>query len=238
MSSSRKLGCPPAIASLIALTIAASVTGCSFPAAAPAISETIPSTDAHDSTSSDTPIVPEPLPHSATPTQQPPDQEQTDVYRANQTVIGGSPQQKLAQVFVVSRSGYITHIALPLNCQPGAWLVIRIVAATGGVPGDEILASQVVSGSDLTSYGSRTSTEFSYIAFEGPPAVSEGETYAFTLEAIAGDCGLHWGPPGDSYSGGSAFFEVEDNPPGWTQLVDPIQDLAFKIYVADSTTVE
>jgi hypothetical protein len=222
----------------IALAIAALVYGCSFPTTIPPTSETEVSTEVTEHVTSDTPSVSEPVPSTATPTLPPPNQEQTVIDRADETVVGGSPYQRLAQVFTVTQSGYLTHLALPINCQPTAWLTIRIEAASGGAPGGGVLGTQVVLGSELPFYQSGMYTSFTIIAFEDPPPVSAGELYAFTLETSGGDCGLHYGLPGDTYHGGSAFFEIADNPPGWREISNPERDLAFQIFISDEAVIE
>lgn len=217
-----------------ALAFAAMVCGCTFPSTTtqpPVVTEAM---------SANTPSVSHPPgssipPSTATPTLPPPNQEQRTIDRGIETVIGGEPNQRLAQVFTVTQSGYITHLALPINCQPTTWLTVRIEAASGSVPGGGVLGTQVVSGSELPFYQSGMYTSFIAIAFEDPPQVNTGELYAFTLETVAGDCDLHWGPEGDTYPGGAAYFELAENPPGWSEIIDPVRDLAFQIYISDSS---
>ena len=217
-----------------ALAIVALIYGCTFPSANTPIPATQPSSEGTEDASPSTPSILEPPPSSATPTLPPPDQEQTVVDLANETGIGGSVQQKLAQVFTVNQDGYISHLALPLNCQPTAWLLIRIEDVSSGAPGGGVLGSQVVLGSELVRYQSGLYTSFPIIAFENPLPVSAGTSYAFTLETIAGDCSLHWGQPGDTYPGGRAYFQASDNPPGWWAITDPERDLAFQIFISDN----
>jgi hypothetical protein len=52
-------------------------------------------------------------------------------------------------------------------------------------------------------------------------------------ETEDGDCDVWWGPPGDPYPGGVAYFQETGNPPGWLELFAPQRDLAFQIFVAD-----
>lgn len=227
----------------LAFSIAALVCSCSFPS----LGSSTPTTDVNSETPAaapdNTPSVSTPDLSGSSSTTMPPtlppaDQEQLTVDRADETALGGSVDQKFAQVFTVSQSGYISHIALPLNCQSTAWITLRIVDASGGVPGGAVLATQVVSGSELTLFRDGSITSFSVIALEGAPSVSAGAMYAFTLETYAGDCNLLWGPPGDTYSDGRAFFEVSDNPPGWREISNPERDLAFQIYISSSVPAQ
>jgi hypothetical protein len=120
-----------------------------------------------------------------------------------------------------------------LDCQPTASLSVRIEDASGGAPGGQVLGSQVVPGTELSSYQDGIPGHFSMIVFSQPPAVSAGASYAFVLETSGGDCGLQWGPPGDTYPDGSLFFEASGNPPGWLPVDNPVHDLAFQIYISD-----
>lgn len=208
----------------IALAIAVLVYGCTPTTTTPITSNTPSGSESSPSSAP---------PSTVTPTLQPPNQEQTAILRANQTVIGGSVQQKLAQVFTVTLSGHISHIALPLDCQSAAMLTIRIETASSGGPGGQVLASQVVPGTELSSLRNGTTGNFTIIAFTDPPPVSSGALYAFTLETYGGDCGFYWGPPGDTYPAGHAYFEALGNPPGWSELDDPERDLAFQIFIID-----
>jgi len=199
--------------------------------------------DATEAASASTPTISDSIPTSipsspASPGLQTADQEQIAIDMTNQTVVGGSVQQRFAQVFTVTQSGYITAVGLPMNCQPAARLLIRIEVASGGVPGGEVLASQEFLDSALPSYLVGTSIGFPMLEFSDPPPVSAGALYAFILETEDGDCNLHWGPQGDSYPGGAAYFEVSDNPPGWREILNPVRDLAFQIFISDSTIVK
>lgn len=79
----------------------------------------------------------------------------------------------------------------------------------------------------------RVGLHYNLVVFRPAAVVGEGIPYAFTLETEEGDCDVWWGPPGDSYPGGKAYFHETGNPPGWLAMSVPERDLAFQIFVAD-----
>lgn len=144
--------------------------------------------------------------------------------------LGGSVDQRLAQAFVLVEKGYVSHLMLPMSCQPKAVVHVTIEKTTLGVPNGSVLAYEKVPGYLFTSHptpavGMRM-VEFTSPAFLGPG------TYAFTLTAKGGDCGVYVGPNGDTYAGGKGYFIAADNPPGWIELFDigGIRDMAFQVY--------
>lgn len=186
----------------------------------------------------DTPTVSEPSPTSDPASTQVakhqiPDQEQPAIDMTNQTVVGGVPEQSFAQVFTLSQTGTITSLGLPLNCQPVARLSVQIVVARDGTPSDQVLVSEVFSGSALSAFLGGANEDFTMIAFRNPPPVSAGQLYAFVLETEGGDCNLYWGPPGDSYPEGTAYFIQSGHPPGWREILNPVRDLAFQVFTAE-----
>jgi hypothetical protein len=227
-----------AIPLFIAFSMGAFIYSCSFPTLASSTPDSVSNPEAEAAAPNSTPSFSAPLPSESPLTLPPPNQEQRTIDQGNETVVGGSPYQRLAQTFTVTQSGYLTYVALPINCQPTTWLTIRIESASGGAPTGGVIGTQVISGSDLPSYQRGLYTSFIPIAFEAPPPVSEGELYAFTLETYAGDCDLQWSPPGDTYPGGSAYFELSENPPGWREIIDPVRDLAFQIFISEVNPVE
>jgi hypothetical protein len=181
---------------------------------------------------SPTTMLPTALP---TPTTLPPDQQQMTVDEASHGGLGGNVSQRLAQSFTISRNGFLTHLGLPMSCQPSAQVTIRIEDAPGGRPNGVVLAMEVVSGRMFISPVPQGGAGLHYnlVVFRPSPAVGQGIFYAFTLETEDGDCDVWWGPPGDPYPGGVAYFQETGNPPGWLELFAPQRDLAFQIFVAD-----
>lgn len=156
--------------------------------------------------------------------------EQVNLDTSMVLALGGSVDQRLAQAFVLDEKGYVSHLMLPMSCQPKAVIHVTIEKTTLGVPNGSVLAYEKVPGYLFTSYptpavGMRM-VEFTEPAFLGPG------TYAFTLTAKGGDCGVYVGPNGSTYPGGKGYFIANDNPPGWLELFDAggIRDMAFQVY--------
>lgn len=145
--------------------------------------------------------------------------------------LGGSTSQRLAQSFTVFRSGELSHLTLPLSCQPKALITVAIEKLDGGLPSGSILAYEQVPGFVFTTI-STPAAGFRIVEFFKPVHLDPGE-YAFTLRTKNGDCGIFVGPPGDSYWGGRGFFESSSNPPGWIELFDAAgpRELAFQVFM-------
>ena len=159
--------------------------------------------------------------------------EQVNLDPSGLLALGGSVHQRLAQAFVFDEKGYVSHLMLPMSCQPKAIVLVTLEKTTLGVPDGTVLAYEKVPGYVFTSYptpavGMRM-VEFTKSAYLAPG------TYAFTLTAIGGDCGVYVGPNGNTYPGGKGFFIADDNPPGWVELFDAggIRDMAFQVYRRD-----
>ncbi|HUP49308.1 MAG TPA: hypothetical protein VNA04_11010 [Thermoanaerobaculia bacterium] len=163
------------------------------------------------------------------------DQEQVNILAPENTVVGGSPQQRFAQAFTVGRSGLLAFIAVPMGCQPVANVLVTVEETTGGVPNGIVLARQTVPGTFFTAHPT-PAVGMRLIQFDLPLRLQSGVTYAFTLDTVGGDCALWTGPDGDTYTGGRAFFESASNPPGWIELFftpGTTRDLAFQVYLVD-----
>lgn len=158
------------------------------------------------------------------------DQEQVNVDTTYTFAIGGASEQKLAQVFTAARTGKLTHVTVPVECETAATLTVNIVKAPGGVPSGSILAQQVLAGSTFPAIVPSPAVGFRIVRFDNPTAVFAGVQYAVTLEATGDSCGVFPGPAGDSYPGGTAYFDARPNPPGWVPMM-PVTDLAFQTFV-------
>lgn len=125
--------------------------------------------------------------------------------------IGGGGQQKLAQVVTAGISGVLTEVRLPVACASGN-LVVEIQGvipdSQGGRPNGVVLTSQTIQGSSFPSLFT-----FNSLIFSAPVSFSVGSRFAIVLSS-AGDCTVLQGPVGDSYPGGSLFFDVRPNPVG------------------------
>ena len=156
--------------------------------------------------------------------------EQVNLDTAGLLALGGSVDQRLAQAFVLDEKGYVSHLMLPMSCQPKATILVTIEKTTLGVPNGSVLAYEKVPGYVFTSYPT-PAVGMRMVEFTKPAYLPPG-TYAFTLTAKGGDCGVYVGPNGNTYPGGKGFFIANDNPPGWIELFDAggIRDMAFQVY--------
>lgn len=157
--------------------------------------------------------------------------EQVNVDSSMLLSLGGIPRQWLAQSFTLLRSGELSHLTLPLSCQPRALVIITIEKLDGGLPSGSVLAYEEVPGFVFTTI-TTPAVGFRIAEFSKPVRLDPGE-YAFTLRTKGGDCGIFVGPPGDSYWGGRGFFESASNPPGWIELFDAAgpRDMAFQVFM-------
>ncbi|MGZ5492798.1 MAG: hypothetical protein ACXW3E_04630 [Thermoanaerobaculia bacterium] len=156
------------------------------------------------------------------------DQEQA-VLSTTVLAVGGSSEEKLAQVFTAGRSGYLTRVTVPIGCTTGAIFNAAIEEAGGGAPSGFIVASETIPGAAFPPpVGS-----FRIIEFCKPAFIVKGKQYALTLQVLnptTDSCGVVVGPAGDSYTGGVGYFDALPNPPGWIPMI-PELDLAFQTYV-------
>jgi hypothetical protein len=159
-------------------------------------------------------------------------QEQVNIDIASNTTVGGVPHQRWAQVFTPSRSGFLSHLALPMACQPIATVHITIEETTGGLPSGNVIESLTVPGTIFTSIET-PAIGMRLVELDRRVPVESGTSYAFTLDTTGGDCVIWLGPPGDTYSAGAGFFESAANPPGWVEIFSPARDMAFQVYTVD-----
>ncbi len=130
-------------------------------------------------------------------------------------VIGGSSQQKLAQVVTAGMSGVLTEVRLPVACSATTDLLVEIQAVTAGRPNGVVLTTASVPGSALPP-----GDGFAGIFFTAPVFFSAQNQFAIVLSS-AGDCGIPQGPTGDSYPGGNLFFDARPNAAGvWVCVCD------------------
>jgi hypothetical protein len=148
-------------------------------------------------------------------------------------VIGGSSQQKLAEVITPARTGELTEIRLPVSCSASSDLIIEIQSVGAGRPDGAVLTSATVPGWALSEGG------FTSIFFTTPASFFSGAPFAVVLSS-SGDCGIAQGPVGDSYPGGNLFFDARPNPAGWVCVCDFAGDrfdLPFATLVTESQTL-
>ncbi|NZA27277.1 hypothetical protein H0E84_12875 [Luteimonas sp. SJ-92] len=144
--------------------------------------------------------------------------------------LGGSVNQRLAQAFELYEPGLLSHLMLPLSCQPKATVYVTIEKTSGGVPNGSVVAEEKVPGYVFTSIPT-PAVGMRMVEFTRPAKLDAGQ-YAFTLTAYDGDCGVYVGPNGGSYPGGRGYFIADGNGPAWIELFDAggIRDMAFQVY--------
>ncbi len=119
----------------------------------------------------------------------------------------GNGNFKFAQTFQLTRAGAITHIMLPIYCATAQAVRVTLQTVTrAGFPSGAVLATQDVPGYAMNSWVTANGTMgMRMVEFE-QPRLLPGGNYAFTVEAIGGECSIMAGPVGDAYAGGQAFF--------------------------------
>ncbi|KAB8164892.1 hypothetical protein FKV24_017365 [Lysobacter maris] len=157
--------------------------------------------------------------------------EQPNIDAASILALGGSVSQRLAQSFTLDRAGVVSHVMVPMSCQPKAIVQVTLEKTSGGKPNGSVLAYEKVPGYVFTSIPT-PAIGMRMIEFTSPAKLGPGQ-YAFTLTAKDGDCGVHPGPNGSHYAGGQGWFIADDNPPGWIELFDAggVRDLAFQVHI-------
>lgn len=158
------------------------------------------------------------------------DQEQVNVDTGITMALGGSDEQKLAQVFTANATGSLTHVTVPIMCEPSAVLRVGIETVRSGSPNGNVLAQEVLSGALFPSIVASPGVGFRIVQFPNPAYVSAGGRYAIVLEAFKSTCAVYRGPIGDTYLGGVAYFDARPNNPGWIPML-PAADLAFQTFV-------
>ena len=138
--------------------------------------------------------------------------------------IGGTSQQKIAQVVTAGREGVLTEVRLAILCLVGHGVDIEIQAVTGDVPDGEVLGrgkfQQIVAVSDVVGIPLPTedSGPFKKIVVT-PVPLAVGTKFAIVLSSEdSSSCGMHSGPVGNPYAGGDAFFDARPSDTGWVPI--------------------
>jgi len=158
------------------------------------------------------------------------DQEQVNVDPAFLFAIGGGSEQKLAQVFTAGRGGRLTHVTLPIGCQPTEVLRVSIQETTAGVPNGNILSDLSLPGTIFPPTAPSPGVGFRIVELRRRPRLLAGQQYAIVLEAGSVSCYVYPGPVGDSYPAGSGYFDARPNGPGWLPIL-PNNDLPFQTFM-------
>jgi hypothetical protein len=135
--------------------------------------------------------------------------------------IGGPSQEKLSQTVTVGHSGHLRGVFLPIGCDSGRLIVEIRSVEPSGAPGIVLIARRAFPAEQVTVIGPL----FRYFKFEDDDdrdrdhdrdlTFLAGSRFAIVLRNPTGTCGIFRGPVGDTYTGGSGFFDALPNPPGW-----------------------
>jgi hypothetical protein len=166
------------------------------------------------------------------------DQAQDRIVPAGETLaLGGSSQQRLAQVLTVGRPGDLVGITLRVACADGGIDVdVQGVAADGRPDGTTVATGVMPAG---TSPAPLQAGVWVWVALRPALTVSAGDRVALVLSST-GTCASLNAPVGDTYPGGDAWFDARPNPAGqWVPLdldegpVDPERpsDLPFRSWI-------
>jgi len=153
------------------------------------------------------------------------DQQQPEVERPPQTnyVIGGTSDQRLAQVVTAGFAGNLVQIGAPVICGTGSDLILEIrnvVIDTDGryAPGTTIRNKTIISGDRLPIFSDPNNPDYRLLNLGMPVSIRTGEMFAFTLNSD-GACGIPKAPKGDLYSGGDAWItNIPFLPDDWHPL--------------------
>lgn len=151
-----------------------------------------------------------------------PDQQQTAVQTGTVLAIGGTGDQRLAQVITPGIPGLLTEVQLAIECSPQTIVTVEVRDADGGSPEAINLASQQASGSSFPS-----GPALKPVAFSSPTFLPAEEEFAVVLSATGPGCGAFRSPDNvDAYPRGRLYFSTT---PG--QFLPLSNDLAFRTFV-------
>ena len=161
--------------------------------------------------------------------------EQVNIFTGWLLGLNDSSEQRLAQSFRTYRWGLLSHVMVPVTCQPGTKVVVTIEKTdANGAPNGSVIASEVVPGYVFTSLPMPPSVGMRMVEFSSPPKLAPGR-YAFTLTGKGSSCGVYPATDAKTYADGDGWFIAAPNPPTeWLELVGPdgkVRDLAFQVYL-------
>jgi len=153
------------------------------------------------------------------------DQQQPITDSTTSIFIGGTSEQKLAQVITAGVMGWLGELKLPVGCSTGN-LVVELQGVTNDKPNGTILTSETIAAADIPEpVGSVRD-----IVLSSPILVTPGEKVAFVLRST-GNCGMVPGPPGNPYPGGDGYYDARPNAPGVWVALGSAADLSFATWV-------
>jgi hypothetical protein len=154
------------------------------------------------------------------------DQKQLLVDTSRAFGIGGTSQQKLAQVVTAGMSALVVAVRMPISWTNSGSLLIEIQGVTTSMPNGTVLTSEIYSGADFPG---KESDEFRNFVFSTPVTLTAGDMFAIVLSEAGGQGEILCGPQGDPYPGGDAY-DARPNRPGWVKMTTRL-DLPFETIV-------
>jgi RTX calcium-binding nonapeptide repeat (4 copies) len=156
------------------------------------------------------------------------DQQQTDYAGTTANIQSTS---SFAQTFTAGLSGGLDQVDLYLGSfgAPGVPLYVDIRPVSGGVPGNTILASQLVPASGIPAAGT-----FVPINFAAPAPIVAGTPYAIVAySSVTGGKIYTWGAStnANAYPAGGPFLDTASPPDGNWSSPPVVTALAFRTYV-------
>lgn len=168
------------------------------------------------------------------------DQQQTTIDNSvGAMAVGGSSEQKLAQIVTAGVMGDLVQIDLPAACTSSADLTIEIRnVGSDGKPGTTVLATETIAGSTIPAFYPAPAS-FRSFALSSPPNFAAGTKFSIVLTSngttVGSNCAVFQGPVGDPYSGGDLYFDARPNAPGWLRNCDSVStprcDMPFRTWV-------
>jgi hypothetical protein len=155
------------------------------------------------------------------------DQKQLLVDTSRESGIGGTSQQKLAQVVTAGMSALVVAVRMPISWTNSGSLLMEIQGVTASMPNGTVLTSEIYSGADFPG---KESDGFRSFVFSTPVTLTAGDMFAIVLSEAGGQGGILCGPQGDPYPGGDAFYDARPNKPGWVKMTTRL-DLPFETIV-------
>jgi hypothetical protein len=150
---------------------------------------------------------------------------------ANYLIHPEGAGQNLAQTFTPSENQWLGYLELPVGCEPGVFLNIKIRKGLEGT----ILYEANYGGLTGVPPGSfQLFQVFNPAVSKKGIKLAKAATYSFVLTAVLAPgatgvaCSIAHGPAGDSYGGGVAY--ARELPAPWTPLHRPLgtdEDLPF-----------
>ncbi|MFT4178362.1 MAG: hypothetical protein QM612_02710 [Thermomonas sp.] len=141
----------------------------------------------------------------------------------------GNANFRFAQTFQLPAAGEISHIMLPIACSTATTVRVKILQVLrSGFPSSVALIQQDVPASAMNAWTASNGMQSMRMVEFARPRIFSAGSYAFSIEAIGGECVLWPGPSGNSYDGGEAFIINGVSVTSW--LIWSGRDLAFQVF--------